>query len=54
MLAEEGATTREGMDVLGHSNIAHFQLYSAEAEQRRLSVQGMDKITRSFGKPNRT
>lgn len=43
ILAEEGATTRELMDVLGHSSIAHAELYSREAEQARMAKTGLDK-----------
>jgi integrase len=32
-LAEHGATTRQMMDVLGHDNIAHAELYSRDADQ---------------------
>lgn len=45
MLAESGATTRELMDILGHDDIAHAELYSREAEQRRMSRAGMDKLS---------
>ena len=50
MLAEAGATTRELMAVLGHDDIAHAELYSREAEQRRLASAGMAKLA-SFGEP---
>lgn len=43
ILAEEGATTRELMDVLGHESIAHAELYSREAEQARMARSGMRK-----------
>ena len=41
LLAEHGATTRQIMDILGHSDIAHAELYTREAEQRRLAEDGM-------------
>lgn len=44
LLAEGGATTRELMDVLGHTDIQHAELYSREAEQRRLAKTGMAKL----------
>lgn len=44
LLAESGATTRELMDILGHDAIAHAELYSRAAEQRRLAKQGFAKL----------
>lgn len=46
MLAEEGATTRQLMDILGHTSIAHAELYTREAEQRKLAGDGMRKLTK--------
>ncbi|WP_173043703.1 tyrosine-type recombinase/integrase [Bosea sp. ANAM02] len=46
MLAESGATTRQIMDTLGHTDIKHAELYSKEAEQERLAQAGMRKVTR--------
>lgn len=43
-LAEHGATTRQLMDVLGHDNIEHAELYSREADQRTMAADGMDKL----------
>lgn len=43
-LAEHEATTRQLMDVLGHDNIAHAELYSREAEQRKMAAAGMEKL----------
>lgn len=43
-LAEGGATTRQIMDVLGHTSIQHAELYSREAEQQRLARAGMGKV----------
>lgn len=51
MLAEGGATTRQIMDTLGHTNIKHAELYSREADQERLSRDGMSKVVMMFGKP---
>ena len=50
MLAEAGATTRELMAILGHDDIAHAELYSREAEQRRLASEGMRKLAK-LGEP---
>lgn len=44
-LAEADASTRQLMETLGHNNIAFAELYSREASQIRLAVQGMDKVT---------
>lgn len=43
-LAEHGATTRQLMEMLGHDSIEHAELYSREAEQRRLAEAGMEKL----------
>lgn len=45
-LAEADASTRQLMETLGHSNIALAELYSREASQVRLAVQGMDKVAK--------
>lgn len=45
-LAEAEASTRQLMEVLGHDNIEHAELYSREASQVRLAVQGMDRVAR--------
>lgn len=44
ILAEEGATTRELMDVLGHESISHAELYSRDAEQARMARSGLGKV----------
>lgn len=44
LLAEGGASTRQLMDVLGHDDIVHAELYSREAEQVRLATEGMDRV----------
>jgi hypothetical protein len=45
-LAEAEASTRQLTDVLGHDDIDHAELYSREASQVRLAVQGMDRVVR--------
>ncbi len=50
-LAEGQATTRQLMDVLGHTDIKHAELYSREAEQRRLAEDGMAKLKNWRRKP---
>jgi integrase len=37
LLAEEGATTRQIMDILGHKDIAHAELCTREAKQKLLA-----------------
>jgi integrase len=44
LLAEGGASTRQIMDILGHSSIQHVELYTREAEQKRLASDGMATI----------
>lgn len=44
LLAESGATTRELMDVLGHDDIAHAELYSRAAEQKRMARSAIAKL----------
>jgi site-specific recombinase XerC len=43
-LAQHRATTRELMEVLGHDNIEHAELYSREAEQRLMAESAMEKL----------
>jgi integrase len=43
ILAEEGATTRELMDALGHDAIAHAELYSRAADQERMARTAFSK-----------
>lgn len=50
MMAEASASTRELMDVLGHTNIAHAELYSREAAQELLAREAMEKVTRLVAK----
>ncbi len=45
MLADGGATTREIMDTLGHTDIKHAELYTKSANQERLARAGLDKVT---------
>lgn len=48
MLAETGASTRQLMEVLGHDDIEHAELYSREASQAILARDGMSKVTRRY------
>jgi hypothetical protein len=50
MLAEAEATTRELMAVLGH-DIAHAELYTREAEQKKLARAAMHKLAKRHGEP---
>lgn len=43
-LAEGDASTRQLMDILGHDNIEHAELYSRDAAQIRLARDGMAKV----------
>jgi site-specific recombinase XerC len=43
-LALHQATTRQLMDVLGHDNMAHAELYSREAEQELMAAGAMEKL----------
>ncbi|SEG28940.1 tyrosine-type recombinase/integrase [Bosea lathyri] len=45
MLADGGATTREIMDTLGHTDIKHAELYTKSANQERLARAGLGKVT---------
>lgn len=51
-LAEADATTRQIMEALGHDDIEHAELYSREASQVRLAVQGMDKVVQLVANRN--
>ena len=44
LLAEGGASTRQLMDVLGHSDMQHAELYSRTADQARMATEAMDKV----------
>lgn len=48
-LAEEGATAKQAAGVLGHDDLDHVELYSREAEQERLAVDGMERLRKRFG-----
>lgn len=50
MLAESGASTRQLMEMLGHDDIEHAELYSREAEQQRMARDAMTKLTRKVHK----
>lgn len=45
MLADGGATTREIMDTLGHTDIKHAELYTKSANQERLARRGLAAVT---------
>jgi integrase len=47
-LAEEGATSKQAGGILGHDDLDHVELYSREAEQERLAVDGMSKLLKRF------
>jgi integrase len=42
LLAESGATTKQIMSILGHTDIAHAELYTKEAEQKKLARDGIN------------
>lgn len=50
-LAENDATTRQLMEMLGHDNIEHAELYSRDAEQKKLAIAAMDKLWNWRRKP---
>ena len=51
-LAENSATTRQIMGILGHDDIQHAELYTREAEQRGLAADGMEKLVDWRKKPS--
>lgn len=50
MVTEGGGTTKQSMSVLGHDNLAEAELYSIEADQARLAVQGMDRAAAAISR----
>jgi integrase len=48
LLAESGSTTRQLMEMLGHDDIHHAELYSREAEQQRMAKDAMTRLTRKM------
>ena len=52
-LAEADATTRQLMEALAQNYIQHAEVYSREASQVRLAVQGMEKVLRLEGRVTR-
>ncbi|GGD63868.1 integrase [Rhizobium sp. BK226] len=48
LLAESGSTTRQLMEMLGHDDIEHAELYSREAEQQKLARDAMAKLSRKL------
>ena len=49
MLAEEGATAKQSAGILGHDDLDHVELYSREAEQERLAVDGLSRLLKRYG-----
>lgn len=47
-LAEDGATAKQAGGILGHDDLEHVELYSREAEQERLAVDGMSLLLKRF------
>ncbi len=47
-LAEDGATSKQAGGILGHDDLDHVELYSREAEQERLAVDGMSLLLKRF------
>jgi len=48
-LAEEGATAKQAAGILGHDDLDHVELYSREADQERLAVDGLNLLIRRYG-----
>lgn len=48
-LAEDGATAKQSASILGHDDLDHVELYSREAEQERMAVDGLSKLEKRFG-----
>ncbi|MCA0318179.1 MAG: tyrosine-type recombinase/integrase [Proteobacteria bacterium] len=48
LMAEGGASTRSLMDVMGHDDIAHAELYSREAEQVAMARMGIEAAERAY------
>lgn len=48
-LAEEGATAKQSAGILGHDDLDHVELYSREAEQERLAVDGLSLLVKRYG-----
>ncbi len=48
-LAEEGATAKHAAGILGHDDLDHVELYSREADQERLAVDGLRLLLRRYG-----
>lgn len=49
MLAEEGATAKQSAGILGHDELEQVELYSREAEQERLAVDGLALLLKRYG-----
>ncbi|XAI96537.1 hypothetical protein [Microcystis phage Mae-JY35] len=48
-LAEEGATAKQAAGILGHDDLDHVELYSREADQERLAIDGMKLLIERYG-----
>lgn len=48
-LAEDGATAKQAGGILGHDDLDHVELYSREADQERLAVDGMSLLLKRHG-----
>ncbi|MBY5898043.1 phage integrase family protein [Rhizobium leguminosarum] len=48
LLAESGSRTRQLMEMLGHVDIEHAELYSREASQQKLARDAMTKLSRKM------
>lgn len=53
LLAEGGVSTRQLMDVLGHDDMHHAELYSREAEQVLMATEAMDRMAANHGRKGR-
>ena len=47
-LAECGATAKQAAGILGHDDLDHVELYSREAEQETLAVDGLSLLLKRF------
>lgn len=48
-LAEEGATAKQAAGILGHDDLDHVELYSREADQERLAIDGLALLLKRYG-----
>ncbi|MDG3576017.1 tyrosine-type recombinase/integrase [Rhizobium sp. YJ-22] len=47
-LSECGATAKQSAGILGHDDLEHVELYSREAEQEVLAVDGLSLLLKRF------